>query len=1273
MTKSLEKWKKSRSGAWASRGFHYQHLFSTLILVRQWAGLFPSGYLVPEGIEDCVVELSDYDMWIQIKSRNSGTFSENEVHSILKSIKHNANSKTIKLVVALEKPCYNYQTYDIEDLFNSENPKVVVCNDPKKEILELLTSLIQTSMIIAKSIANDLFSLIADASQENASLSFEDRRRISTTEVERLIFERLEAEDPSAINHALASGAIEPVDFRNPINDPSFYKGVKVSPGHVAAGLVLDRPQDVDKIVNTLRQKRHVLISGPSGAGKSALMWLTAQKEVKKLRWYQINARATISDVDSIIRFIRAHHLTEEFPIGLAFDDVNTTNSDLWNMLAHELRGFSSVYFLSSIRQEDVVLITNQSDVEFITVKLDENLAKNFWQKLYDSQQTSWKHWREPFEQSSSLMLEYMHILTQEKRLQSVINDQVRQRQQQKRHDELAIIRCTSIICALGAEVRVEKLCYLLGIEHEAASQALSRLLDEHLVKEVKPGILGGMHMLRSHALSKASHDEAVFRSMDSFWQGLLSVTNESLSQVIQSIFREAKIEKESTILYKLANILSDSSDLETWISIMTGLGFATLERHAILLMQILEKHEVPVAQWSLASMFIDPNIDISDFKPLQSIRDAIFAFRILPKSDLRLSCLEYLPKESIIPSCQNIKQANKLFSCMVPICNSKPVSLSISFDFAGGENQNIQQVASLLSTAYLIDPDIAKNIMEALGGEQTLFNWFHSQTPWVTMPTIDPNGKHGRTVRSNWYYIDEQKYSDPHEIVCGICETLIAISPESDAAASDAVNPQGESISVDDFAPYFKNMPRQNIFADTRVAWNVAFRKIFLARSSANNLTDYTQQMAALIKRTEKIFRSFTEKWIKAKNITNTDKLANEINEIIETVNKLAYCKPSKLSSEMTASAQNVSTEDTLGVLLVDILGNLIKRMIHLEDLSELKAMAVFAGKLAMQTQEYENSQIWQAHSQPPLNELQALKIRLNDIANILHEMAYDTSGSFLEKANNIARKSQLGRGVHTVARRFRSTSELRFREKLKKLKNTFKNKSWDVQCYAHTIDALDSIYWPAKKVAVLIEIDDFETYLENLEDFMALCQEHLEWQFSIVPLLNGYVIPTLAMVSAAHMPLYDQNFEKIWQNYIDYPFLCSPLLDKFDKAMGACFQLSAILTCCNLENSHPDEEGLWLNSLESFNHNSKFLAEILENTESENIAWAYDCLVKVWDQVVQEFEAIEAGRIITAPLCLKTYQTSAGQIDEQLIATLQARIFILQDEFVRTAENNN
>ena len=863
-------WRRSRSGAWAARGFHYQHLLSTLILLRQWAGFAPSGFLVPEGFEDCVLELTGRGIWLQIKSRRDGTFSDTEVQKILAVAEDKVaavgRAKDIQAAVVLEQPRLGINEGGIGQLFEDGYQNVLVCIEPGEESVSLILTQLDTAEVIAEGIVSDLYRLVAEASRENASLPFEKRRRISTTEVERRIFERLEAEDPSAIESAVASGSLEPVDFTTPVSEPGFYQGVKVKPGHVAAGLVLDRPDDTNKLVCTLKWRRNVLVSGPSGAGKSALMWLSASLLAGELRWYQITARAAVADADAIIRFVRARRPTETSRIGLVFDEVGSANSDLWNVLVRELRGLPSVYFLGSVRNEDETLIANRSDTEFIAVRLDEELAETVWQKLYAEKQTSWEHWREPFEQSECLMLEYVHLLTQGKRLAAVIYEQVRQRQQEDRHEELAIIRSTAVLCARGGEVQASKLFEFLDLEPNIASRALQRLIDEHLVRESRPGVLGGLHVLRSEALSKVSHDETVFLTTDSLWRSLPAATDETLPSIVQSIIEEASDEDETTALRNLAETLGSSRCIDVWASILTGLGLATLERGVASFMKILEQHGLQRAQWSLASMFIDPDIDIpelTEFEQWQSLRNAILDFRALPEFDLRLACLEQLPEGSTVPPIDSFQQANKFLSCLASICGGEPVRITLVPDFVGSGEQDIRQVAAVLSTAYLIGPDVAENLVEALGGEQVLFDWFRSQTPWVTPPVIDLDGIHRRTVRSNWFHVVERDQPDPHETICNICETLIAISPTSDAAASDAVNSQGQLIKVGDFAPWSKNMPRRNILAKARVAWNVAFRQIFLARSASYSLTDYTRQMAELVKRTEKVFRSFTEKWL--------------------------------------------------------------------------------------------------------------------------------------------------------------------------------------------------------------------------------------------------------------------------------------------------------------------------------------------------------------------------------------------------------------------------
>ncbi len=1263
-------WKKSRSGAWAGRGYHYQHLVSTLILVRQWAGLAPFGSLVPEGLDDCVIELAGRDIWIQIKSRQDGTFSSTEVQKILDDIDSKAanlrSNSDICTAVVLEQTCPSESDNGIEKLFIDTTKKVFNCKAPYDEIVSLISNQLDTAQVIAEGIVSDLYMLVANAAQANASLPFETRRRISTTEVERHIFERLEAEDPSAINGALISGALEPIDFNNPVHEPNFYQGVKVRSGHVTAGLVFDRPSDMKNIVQKLILRRHVLVSGPSGAGKSALMWLTVNDLAGEFRWFQITGTATMTHADAILRFIRARRPTETSPIGLAFDEVGSASSDLWNALVRELRGLSSVYFLGSVRQEDIALITNQSDTEFITVKLDENLARTVWKKLFAGNLTEWNHWREPFEFSEGLMLEYVHVLTQGQRLADVIGEQVRQREIEDRHDELAIIRSTAVLCACGGEVDARKLFELLGIEPDVASHSLQRLIDEHLVRESRPGVLGGLHMLRSEALSNASHDGTVFLSTDSLWQALPATTRATLPRVVQSILAEATSEFETQALKKLAETLSSSSDVDVWVAILTGLGLATLERHVISFMATLDEHEVQRAHWTLASMFADPYIDIPELSELeqwQSLRNAILAFRALPKHDLRPACLKQLPEGSTLPNCNNLNQANRVLSCLVPICGGEPLRIKLVPDFMDVEEQDIREISAMLSTAYLIGPDIADSLVKSLGGEQVLFNLFLSQTPWATVPMVEANGTHGRTVRSNWFHVAEHYQPDPHETICNICEILLAISPHAEAAASDVVNPMGQPVTVGDYISWSKNMPRQNVPAKARVAWNVAFRQIMLARSATDSLTEYSRQMAQLVKRTEKVFRSISEKWLQGKSISNADSLATEINETIDAVNELTYASPENPSSVMTTPEQNSGAHDTLGALLTGVLGNFVRR---LSDIQQARDAATFAGSLAAQAKEHSQSHIWRMISSPPLKELAAFSQRLDDVACILHEMAHDGNQTSIQKIVKAARKSIPGNALHTAATHCRSLADKRFHDRLDTLESALKEKGWNARCWSRPINESDSVYWPAREVAVLVEITDFEIDARYLEDCLVLGEQLFgnDWPFSIAPVINGRVLASMAFLPSSQMPLPDYDFAQKWQDHIEQPFLLSETLEKFDEARAACTQLSGIMMCRDLGNLHPKEEEVFSSAIESFEHNRDIIAEAEENTGLEHFILALDYLERYWNQVRNEFENTKAGRESTEPLCMLEHLALTDHNNERVAELASVRILILQSE---------
>lgn len=1269
----MNRWKKSRAGAWAGRGFHYQHLFTTLLLVRQWVGLAPTGWIVPEGLEDCVIELPDREIWIQIKSRESGTFSKAEVKAILAEVGKKAtlvkSKKNIQLAVSLEQTCSGVIEHESGQLFGDATEKVVVCGSPGEEIVALLSERLGTPEIIAEGLASDLYKFVAEISAANASLSFVERKRISTTEIERRILERLEAEDPSAINFAFVSRALEPLDLITPIPELGFYQGVKTKPGHVVAGLVLRRPTETNSIISLLKNRRHVLVTGPSGAGKSALMWLVANSLVAEFRWFQVTTKAGVQDADSIFRFIRARRPTKLSPIALAFDEVGSSNSNLWDILVHELRGLPDVYFLGSVRKEDVGLISNQSDTVFFEVGLDEVLAQNIWEQLTLQKQTAWSHWREPFEQSDGLMLEYVHLLTQGERLAALIGEQVAQRAKEGRHDELAIIRSTAVLCARGGEIEAKALFDLLKLSPERASQALKRLINEHLVRESRPGVLGGLHTLRSQALSEASHDEVVYSSIESLWRGIRAATTATLPHIIQSVLTETEGETEEDTIRNLAEILAESDNADLWGAILTGLGLGTLERYVASFMSTLEQHGVQRAQWSLASMFADDKIDVPDFSEFeqwQNLRNAILEFRALPKKrDLRAVCLEVLPEGGMAPSCSNLRQANHLMSCLAPIAGGEPIQVTFTTDIKVDGEYDIRDVAALLSTAYLIGPDIAQNLASMFGDEQTLLTWFRSQTPWLATPTLELDGSHGRTVRADWFLVSEDYQPDPHETICSICEMLIALSPTSEAAASDVIDPLGQPIRIGEYIPWTKNMPRQNLPAKTRVAWNVAFRQIMLAKAAKDSLTNYTQQMSKLVRRTEKIFRSFSEKWIKGTRTTNFQGLTDEFSDIISQVNALTYASSETPATSMTEPSASAGENDTLGALLTGVLGNLAPRMGKMPG-QGAKALATFSGSLAEQAQEYVQSPIWRTSSSPPFPELKALAIRLTNIACILHEMAHDSGSATIYGIVKAAKKGGIGKAIRGAARRCSSFANQRFRKQLRSVEKALNERGWTAKCRTRPVDESDSVYWPPLEVAILIEIADFETESRYIEESISVGQEHLGqlWRFRVVPVVNGQVIPALALLPSSLMPLPDLTFAEEWQPHIDLSFLSSKTTQDFDQAVDACRVISAILTCRDLDKLHPEEEDVLSRVIDVFKRNRDSVFMAVEKTGLDVFEWALAYLDESWDQVVDEFEAVKAGQMVANPLCMNIFRALAGDENEKTIEFAAARILLLQAE---------
>jgi len=1273
--KTLEKgWKQSRRGAWAGRGFHYQHLVVVTLLLHQWAGKSKCGLVVPEGLEDCVVEYPEKEVWIQVKSRKEGEFRVNEIKDIRQSMREKASSlnlgRQFEHLIVVEKNCFDCFVLSFNDLHKLQDGSLVVCTAPVEDALEILISTLNVADVIADKIVSDLYRYVAETSERNASLNYASRERISVSDIENRICTLLEAVDPSAIEEALKKHFIKPIDFKTPLQERSFYLGVKAQPGHIAQHLIVERPEESQAVEKTLKQKRFLLISGPSGSGKSALLWLACSKLTKEIRWFSINVNLDVDAIQSVVNFIKSKLTDTSIPIGIAFDEIGSVNKDAFNALYEEISCIPKVYLLGSIRAEDKFLIRNAADIAFVPIVLSENLAESIWEKLKAEGASNWEHWREPFENSDGLMLEYVHLLTKGERLQKVIDQQILQREKEDREDELAIIRSCSVICSQGAEVDVEKLLRQLGLSKQQGRKALHRLIDEHLIFENRPGVLGGAHQLRSLALRKASHDEMIYQWRDTYWSSIGAATKETLPFIVRSAFNVPPEDIENT--YKaVGKILENVESAEDFAAILTGVGQAAISYCVDLFIKCLAAHEVPRSLWSFASMFVDPKTNIPEmdqFVEWDNLRQAVLAYRKKGKVDFRLECLNKIALEPAIPQCSNLRETLHLMSCCVPMVGLNGINVTMAPDIELENDFDIHEVADLLSVAETISLDCAKALHQAFGGNDNLFRWIYEQIPWVTYPEITENDEGKIVARADYHLIFQEEQVDPHAKIVEICELLKALTPTSNILASEVITPSGDKIDASLALSWSKEIPRENLHPKTIVAWNVAFRQMLLAKVSEESLTSYVLVMSDLLVKTEQVFRKYTEKWIRGKPISGTDQIASEINHILEEVKKHAYASQVQVAEKMLSPGEERGIDESFSSLISGILGNLAPRLLKAGNGENTKGTAVFASDLVAQSERYTNSEIWRVVDKKPEETLIAISKRLKAVSCILHEMNFDriTCTNVVIRA---AKKAGTRSRIFAAERWCVQNSEKRYFNKIKEIKSGLERQGKSVDFYYKEIDQQDSWVWPPKEVAIVFEINDLEEEMFFLDEVYEVVQGVLKGDFPycFVPCLKGFLLDNFALHPVNNRPFPVENFKGRWGDVIGLPCLSVPIIPLIDKALNACGTLSGIISCRDLDELNVLEETLFDRALETFESAHSEIVKTAEITNHANDLLAADFVAECWEAVRNEFELSKAGAKSSMPFYNDFLQTLLGKEAELPLKAAHLRIILYQAECER------
>ena len=129
------------------------------------------------------------------------------------------------------------------------------------------------------------------------------------------------------------------------------------------------------------------------------------------------------------------------------------------------------------------------------------------------------------------------------------------------------------------------------------------------------------------------------------------------------------------------------------------------------------------------------------------------------------------------------------------------------------------------------------------------------------------------------------------------------------------------------------------------------------------------------------------------------------------------------------------------------------------------------------------------------------------------------------------------------------------------------------------------------------------------------------------------------------------------------------APNSDAFDKAVGSCHHISAIILSRDLENLFPEEDIVLTKAVERFNHNKEIIDAFAEESGLDEFLLAAEYLNEVGKKVKHEYQAAQSGQTIEDPVCMNPFRAIAGEENEEAVEFGLLRMFLQQTECKRLA----
>lgn len=1232
-------WKRTRAGARAGRGFRYQDAVTAWLAALTWKGEASWKVVVPEGVDDVTLHGAELEFRVQIKARHNpqGTFTQADAARYLaKSAEDLPNDwhedPHFRLALVLERPLEGIlSTGWTISLSDSGQPltgfahlisnalgrpeagsaeallartHLVVESDP----LERGCSVLGTSRLPPAAVRLVLQQLreqagcVADA---NYSASAGAPVTLDQTDVQARIDRVHGVIDPLGYVE-LTAGLAELADFGTPVSSEAFYRGVNVSPGHVGAGLVFERPDLMADVLAGLEAKRFALVAGPSGAGKSALAWLAAHHTRHAVRWYRVRDLPA-AGVARLVQLARLLEAGPQRPVGFVIDDVGRQESAGWDALVREIEAQAGILAIGTVREEDIFLLSTAARTATVRPTMDEDLAYRVWSALQASGSVAFSHWREPFELSRGLLLEYTHLLTAGKRLEETIREQVRRRLAEDRGDELVLLRSISFAAAQAAAVDPVRLRSQARLDEMRFARALQRLIDEHAVRTRPDGALTGLHEIRSTYLDEAIREILAEPRNTAIAAAAETLAPDAFAGFIVRVLRRWP-DEEAALLEGLAARLKPDQP-SCWTPIFHGLGLATADRVAEKWLEISRTAKIDDRLSSFVFMFALANTEFSDDSMFAAVTKAQRTFAEVDLPDVRKSLIDRMADNLHLPQL-DLHRAHELMAALLPIagCKSPPaISFLPEGDVAAAP---LEDLIAFLTTAQEAGPERAQAVVDTLGGTEPLLDRIYREMAWATRPAVaESDGV--CCVRGYIRFVHPEVQPDLNAEVVRLCEAMAAAVPDAEILVSDVLGPNGQPFGFRGEALHTKRLHRRALPAPARVAWNRAQIRAIHRLVAASIETGRTTALASAIA-----------------------ELGSRLREAGDYYCRMEVPGPKwrlflQVRSLLTAFVQPPSTDDTIsGPLDKGQLNDSDKPHNFVSGLQQLiseltdkggekpELMAARTAGLARDAESLLRPELWRMTSEPPLEELARIRETLWELRAVLGDVATDPT----QRRRTAVRFSTISRRhsiLHRAAQEARQRAEIALIARREEIRRTMGTVGLDVEVFSRPSPDDSGFQWPDAEFAILIKVDALADWLAT-EDSFATAASRLKGSPKIAygAVVGGRLAPMGMSFILSLLPNPDFIYE--WAANLPYPPIDDEGLRLYDETLDAINAMSAVAETGRELNAN--EMGFFNNLVARVSHGIQGLAARLNEEPDEVLVQAAGLLVQLFERVSAE-----------------------------------------------------